>query len=176
MIAAIGRNGVIGTGNAMPWRLPSDFAHFKRTTLGKPLVMGRKTFESIGRPLPGRANIVVSRQPGYRPEGVVVIGSLDEALAHARAVAEVDHAGEVMIGGGGEIYRKPCRRRIGSISPMSTSRRRAETTFRPSTPSSGSSSRNRKSSATRRIRPPTASKCMNGEIPVHVDPSARLPI
>lgn len=105
MIAAVGSNGVIGAGNAMPWQLPSDFAHFKRTTLGKPLIMGRKTFESIGRPLPGRTNIVVSGTPGFRPEGVVALGSLEAALDHARAVARTDGAAEIIIGGGGEIYR-----------------------------------------------------------------------
>lgn len=105
LIAAVAQNGVIGAGNAIPWRLPSDFAHFKRTTMGKPLVMGRRTFESIGRPLPGRTNIVVSRRADYHPEGVVVFDSLDAALAFARAVASGDGVEEVMVGGGGEIYR-----------------------------------------------------------------------
>lgn len=106
MIAAIGRNGVIGAGNAIPWRLPSDFAFFKRTTMGKPLIMGRKTFESIGKPLPGRTNIVVTRQKGYQPEGVLVIDSLEAALDHARAIAEADGVDEVFIGGGGELYKE----------------------------------------------------------------------
>ena len=106
LIAAVAENGVIGQGNAIPWRLPSDFAHFKRETLGKPLIMGRRTFESIGRPLPGRTNIVVSRQPGYQPDGVIVIDSLDAALVHAETIALADGAGEIMIGGGAEIYRQ----------------------------------------------------------------------
>jgi dihydrofolate reductase len=106
MIAAVGRNGVIGANSEIPWRLPSDFAFFKRTTLGKPLIMGRKTFEGIGRPLPGRTNIIVTRQRGYQPEGVLVFDSLEAALGHAQAIAEIDRATEVMIGGGGEIYRK----------------------------------------------------------------------
>lgn len=106
LIAAVARNGVIGSGNEMPWHLPGDFAHFKQMTLGKPLIMGRKTFESIGRPLPGRTNIVVSRQEGYQPDGVLVFSSLAAALDHAQAIAEVDRADEVMIGGGGEIYRE----------------------------------------------------------------------
>jgi dihydrofolate reductase len=105
IIAAVAENGVIGAGNAIPWRLPSDFAFFKRTTMGKPLVMGRKTFESIGKPLPGRTNIVVTRQQGYQPEGVLVIDSLAAALEHAQAIAVADRAGEVMVAGGGEIYR-----------------------------------------------------------------------
>ena len=106
MIAAIGENSVIGADGQIPWRLPTDFAHFKRTTLGKPLVMGRKTFESIGRPLPGRTNVVVTRQPVYAPEGVVVCRSLGEALERAHAIAAAEGASEVMIGGGAEIYRK----------------------------------------------------------------------
>jgi len=106
MIAAVGSNGVIGAGNAMPWRLPSDFAHFKRTTMGKPLIMGRKTFESIGKALPGRINIVVTRQKGYQPDGVLVIDSLDAAIDHARTIAETEGVDEVFIGGGGELYRE----------------------------------------------------------------------
>lgn len=106
MIAAVGENGVIGSDGAIPWRLPTDFAHFKRTTLGKPLIMGRKTFEGIGRPLPGRTNIIVTRQAGYQPEGVLVAGSLAEALQQAQSIAAADGVDEVMIGGGGEIYRE----------------------------------------------------------------------
>lgn len=105
LIAAVAENGVIGAGNAIPWRLPSDFAYFKRMTIGKPLVMGRRTFESIGRPLPERVNIVVSRQQGYQPEGVLVIHSLAAALDHAQTIAKADGAGEVMVGGGEAIYR-----------------------------------------------------------------------
>ena len=106
MIAAVGRNGVIGAGSTIPWRLPSDFAHFKHMTLGKPLIMGRKTFESIGRPLPGRTNIVISRQAGYQPDGVVVVDSVAAALHRAQDVALAGGASEVMVGGGGEIYRE----------------------------------------------------------------------
>lgn len=106
LIAAVAENGVIGDGNAIPWRLPSDFAHFKRATLGKPLIMGRKTFESIGRPLPGRTNLVVSRQPDYRPDGVIVIDSISAALARAQDIATAEGADEVMVGGGAEIYRQ----------------------------------------------------------------------
>jgi len=104
IIAAVAANGVIGDHNGIPWRLPSDFAHFKRMTIGKPLIMGRHTFESIGRPLPGRTNIVVSRQRGYQPDGVIVISSLEAALDHAQAIAAADRANEVMIGGGAQIY------------------------------------------------------------------------
>lgn len=106
IIAAVGANGVIGAGNAIPWRLPSDFAHFKRITMGKPLIMGRKTFESIGKPLPGRTNIVITRRGDYRQDGVLVAPSLGAALALAQSKAKLDAVDEVMIGGGGEIYRE----------------------------------------------------------------------
>ncbi len=106
LIAAVANNGVIGNGNAIPWHLPGDFAHFKRMTMGKPLIMGRRTFESIGRPLPGRTNIVVSRQEGFQPDGVIVISDLMAALEHAQEIARADRANEVMVGGGAEIYRQ----------------------------------------------------------------------
>lgn len=104
LIAAVAENGVIGADGDLPWRLPSDFAFFKRTTMGKPLVMGRKTFESIGKPLPGRTNIVVTRQKGYQPDGVIVIDSLDASIEHAQTIAVADGVDEIMIGGGGQIY------------------------------------------------------------------------
>ena len=84
IIVAVAENGVIGTNNALPWRLPDDLKRFKALSLGKPVVMGRRTFDSIGRPLPGRTNIVVSRQPGLAIEGALVAQSLDAALAAAR--------------------------------------------------------------------------------------------
>lgn len=105
MIAAVAANGVIGAEGDMPWRLPTDFAFFKRMTLGKPLIMGRKTFESIGKPLPGRTNIVVTRQDPFRPDGVLVAHDLGAALERAQAIAAADGAAEVMIGGGETIYR-----------------------------------------------------------------------
>jgi len=77
MIAAMAQDRVIGKDNQMPWHLPADLAHFKRVTLGKPVLMGRKTFESIGRPLPGRRNLVISRNPDYRAEGVEVVDSVE---------------------------------------------------------------------------------------------------
>lgn len=106
LIAAVARNGVIGADGDIPWYIPSDFKHFKRTTMGKPMVMGRKQFESVGKPLLGRTNIVVTRQKGYQPEGVLVIDDLDAALDHARAIAKADGVDEVMVVGGGEIYRQ----------------------------------------------------------------------
>jgi dihydrofolate reductase len=83
-IVASARNGVIGHQDDIPWHLPDDFRHFKRTTMGHALVMGRKTFESIGRPLPGRRNIVVTRNAAYSADGVEVVHSLHEAFARAR--------------------------------------------------------------------------------------------
>ena len=105
MIAGVAENGVIGAEGGIPWRIPSDMGFFKRTTMGKPIIMGRKQYESVGRPLPGRVNIVVSRQPGYQPEGVIVINDLAAAIEHGRAIAAADRATEAMVIGGGEIYR-----------------------------------------------------------------------
>ncbi|WP_372777323.1 dihydrofolate reductase [Litorivivens sp.] len=105
MIAAMSRNRVIGRDNALPWHISADLKHFKRTTLGKPVVMGRKTFESIGRPLPGRTNIVVTRQKDYSPDGVRVATSTASALSLADEVAAADGADEVMVIGGEQLYR-----------------------------------------------------------------------
>lgn len=105
VIVAAARNGVIGCNNALPWHLPEDLRYFKRVTMGKPIVMGRRTFESIGQALPGRTNIVISRRPDYAPEGVRVVDSLDAALALAEDIALLDGAGEMMVIGGAEIYR-----------------------------------------------------------------------
>jgi dihydrofolate reductase len=100
VVAAMARNRVIGHQGRMPWHLPADLKHFKAITLGHPVVMGRKTFESIGKPLPGRLNVVISRQRLQLPDGVALAGSLEEAL---RACND---AGRVMVIGGGEIYRQ----------------------------------------------------------------------
>jgi dihydrofolate reductase len=99
-VVAMARNRVIGHDNGLPWRLPADLRHFKSVTMGKPIIMGRKTFESIGRPLPGRANIVVTRDPAYQAEGCVVAHSIEAALAAA------GDAEEVMVIGGADFYRQ----------------------------------------------------------------------
>jgi len=99
MIVAHANNRVIGKNNDMPWHLPADLAYFKKTTLGKPIIMGRKTYQSIGRALPGRKNIVISRDDNFQAEGVEVVNSVDAALALV-----VDSA-EVMVIGGGAIYQ-----------------------------------------------------------------------
>lgn len=104
VVVAVARNRVIGRDNGMPWRVPSDLKHFRRITMGRPIVMGRRTFESIGKPLDGRTNIVVTRDPDFASEGVVVAGSLEEAIAAGRAVADRDGVDAVMITGGGQIY------------------------------------------------------------------------
>ncbi|HHG91283.1 MAG TPA: dihydrofolate reductase [Devosia sp.] len=104
MIAAVSENGIIGVDGGMPWYIPSDFAHFKRITMGKPIIMGRKQFESVGKPLPGRVNIVISRRSGYQPEGVIVVNEFEDAIAQAKSIALADGVGEIMIIGGGEIY------------------------------------------------------------------------
>ena len=105
IIVAAARNGVIGSNNALPWHLPGDLRYFKRITMGKPVVMGRRTFESIGRLLPGRTNIVVTRQPDYAFEGLRVVASLEQALALAEDIALIDGVEELMVIGGAEIYR-----------------------------------------------------------------------
>ncbi|MDN3699425.1 type 3 dihydrofolate reductase [Vibrio sp. 03-59-1] len=98
MIAAMANERVIGKDNQMPWHLPADFAWFKRSTLGKPIVMGRKTYDSIGRPLPGRKNIVISRDPDLKIDGVVTVTSMEAAKEAAGDCAEL------MVIGGGSIY------------------------------------------------------------------------
>ena len=104
LIAALAENRVIGVDNSMPWHLPADFKYFKATTLGKPIIMGRKTWDSLGRPLPGRLNLVVSRQPGLQLEGAEVFASLDAALERAEAWALAEDAEELMLIGGAQLY------------------------------------------------------------------------
>lgn len=104
MIAALSRNRVIGADNQMPWHLPEDLGHFKRLTWQKPIIMGRKTFESIGRPLPSRDNIVLTRDPDFTAEGVTVCGDWASALEAAQRYAYEHEVEEVMVIGGGQIY------------------------------------------------------------------------
>jgi dihydrofolate reductase len=100
LVAAVADNGVIGVDNDIPWRLPSDMKHFRETTMGNTVVMGRLTYESIGRPLPHRTNIVVTRQQAWVAEGVLVARSVEDAVALAQG-----YDGDVMVIGGGQIYR-----------------------------------------------------------------------
>ncbi|WP_432479251.1 dihydrofolate reductase [Nocardioides sp. GXQ0305] len=99
LIAAVARNGVIGADGAIPWHLPADFAHFRATTTGHTLVMGRATYESIGRPLPGRTTIVLTHDPAWRAEGVLVAASLPAALELAAGLP-----GDVYVAGGAQVY------------------------------------------------------------------------
>jgi len=98
LVVAASRNGVIGRDGALPWHLPDDLRHFKRLTLGKPVIMGRRTWESIGKPLPGRRNIVLTRDPGFSAPGCEVAHSVNEALAL------LDGDGEAMVIGGAQVY------------------------------------------------------------------------
>jgi dihydrofolate reductase len=97
LIAAMGKNRAIGLDGKMPWHLPAELQHFKRATMGKAILMGRKTWQSIGRPLPGRQNIVISRDPGFVAGGADVVNSLEAAL-------EISQVDEIMVIGGGQLY------------------------------------------------------------------------
>ena len=102
IVVAMARNGAIGQGGRMPWHLLADLANFKQTTMGKPIIMGRKTFESIGKALPGRQNIVVSHNPDYQAECCDIADSLDQAVDIAIGL-------ELMVIGGGQLYRQALR-------------------------------------------------------------------
>ena len=110
LVAAVARNRVIGGDNRMIWKLSSDLKRLRALTWGKPLIMGRKTFDSIGKPLPGRETIVVTRDPAFAPAGVRVAHDVDAALALAGEIAGEMKADEIMVAGGGEIYRQTIER------------------------------------------------------------------
>ena len=105
MIVATADNNIIGKDNTMPWHLPADLAYFKKMTLGKPIIMGRKTYESIGRPLPGRRNIVISRDESYVAEGIDTVTSVEHALALVDGSDGSQAVEEIMVIGGGAIYK-----------------------------------------------------------------------
>ncbi len=104
LIVAAAENGVIGNDNSLPWKLTSDLKRFKAVTWGKPVIMGRKTYLSIGRPLPGRHIIVLTRDESFESEGVDIVHSLDEAISRAENVARATKVEEIMIAGGADIY------------------------------------------------------------------------
>jgi dihydrofolate reductase len=106
ILAAVSRNGIIGRDGDLPWRLSTDLKRFKAATLGKPIIVGRKTFETFGKALPGRPNIVITRDRGYSLLDARVVHSLDEAYALAEQLAEEIGANEICIIGGGDIYRQ----------------------------------------------------------------------
>jgi dihydrofolate reductase len=110
LIAAVADNGVIGDGDGMPWRLSTDLRRFRALTLGKPVVMGRRTFAAIGKPLAGRTNIVVTRQAGFASAGVTVAHDLDAALDLALDSARAAGVAEAMVIGGGEVYAQAMAR------------------------------------------------------------------
>lgn len=103
-IVAAARNGVIGKDNGLPWDLPEDMKFFREKTKGKALIMGRKTFESVGHPLPKRLNVIVTRKKDYQPEGAVVVSSLDEAINYCKDKTN-EYGEEIFIIGGGEIFK-----------------------------------------------------------------------
>ena len=105
MIAAVAENNAIGINNKMPWYLPGDLRYFKAITMGKPIIMGRKTFDSLRKPLPGRANIVITRDKNWHHEGVKVVHSLDDAIDLAESIATINGNEEIMVIGGEQIYR-----------------------------------------------------------------------
>ncbi len=106
IIVAAAKNGVIGSNNQLPWHLPQDLKYFKSVTLGKPVIMGRKTYESIGRPLPGRTNIIVTRSKDWLVDNVIVTNSFEQALLEAKkSLADSAASDEIMVIGGAEVYR-----------------------------------------------------------------------
>lgn len=105
MIVAMGENHVIGRDGGLPWHIPGDLKFFKQTTMGKPIIMGRKTWESIGRPLPGRPHVVITRDRNYNATGVHAVHNLDHAISVAKGMAVALEGEEIMIVGGAEIYR-----------------------------------------------------------------------
>ena len=104
IIVAMAENRVIGRNNQLPWYLPNDLKYFKTVTMGKPIVMGRKTFQSIGKPLPGRANIVVTSNRDFYAEGVTIAYNIEQALDQAKNQAIIDQVSEVMVIGGAQLY------------------------------------------------------------------------
>jgi dihydrofolate reductase len=104
LVVGVAENGVMGAEGGLPWRVRADLRRFRTVTMGKPLVMGRKTFESIGKPLDGRDNIVVTRRPDFSAEGILVAGDIDAALAIAERRAKARGADEICVIGGGEIF------------------------------------------------------------------------
>ena len=106
IIVAIAENGVIGRNNGLPWTLPGDLIHFKEITMGKPIIMGRKTYDSIGQPLPGRQNIVITRNKNFSPTGVTIVHDVNSAIDKGRLVALENGGGEIIVIGGANIYTK----------------------------------------------------------------------
>lgn len=105
LVVAVAENGVIGKDGGLPWHISSDLKYFRAVTMGKPVVMGRKTYDSIGKPLDGRDNIVITRNPNFHAKGVIVVRTVEDALNLARTAAQARNAEEISIIGGGEIFQ-----------------------------------------------------------------------
>ena len=153
LVAAVARNGMIGANGGLPWRLSSDLKRFKALTWGKPLVIGRKTFESIGRALPGRETIVVTRDPAFAPSGVFVAHNLDAGTDLAAERARAMGADEIIIGGGVRSMRRRSPARAAFSSQRSRSTLKARRASRPSIRRSGARSAARRANAARATTP-----------------------
>jgi dihydrofolate reductase len=105
IIVAMAENRVIGINNKLPWYLPNDLKYFKQITMGKPILMGRKTYESIGKPLPGRSNIIITRNPDWSADGVKIVHSLEQAFKLAESIVAIDGQNELLVIGGDQIYQ-----------------------------------------------------------------------
>ena len=105
IIVAMAENGVIGRNNKLPWYLPEDLQYFKKVTMGKPIIMGRKTFDSLKKPLPGRTNIVITRDQNYQHSGIRVVHTIEAAIELAKNIALIDGVEEIMVIGGAQIYQ-----------------------------------------------------------------------
>lgn len=116
IVVAVSKNSVIGRDNGMPWRLSTDLQRFKKLTLGKPVVMGRKTWESLGRPLPGRTNIVITRDATYQAEGAVVVPTIDAALQAGEQAANDAGVDEICIIGGAQIYAQALKQEVDKVT------------------------------------------------------------
>jgi len=106
LMVAMAQNRIIGRNNKLPWYLPEDLKYFRQVTMGKPIIMGRKTFESIGKPLPGRTNIVVTRNPNWKQAGVIATDTLQMAFSRGESAAELNGGNEVVVIGGGQLYQE----------------------------------------------------------------------
>lgn len=131
LVAAVADNGVIGRDNQLIWRLKSDLRRFRALTMGKPLIMGRKTYDSIGRPLPGRETIVLTRDPAFSAPGVHVAHDLDAALALAEHIGEQMAAPEIVVAGGGDVYAQALPRADGLRLTRVHVRPEGDATFPP---------------------------------------------
>jgi dihydrofolate reductase len=134
LVAAVGENGVIGRGGGLPWRLKSDLKHFRQITMGKPVIMGRRTYASIGKPLSGRTNIVVSRNPDFAVPGVVVAPTVAHALAVARGDALRRGVDAVAVVGGAELYNQTIGRADRLVVTRVHLRPEGDTLFPPIDP------------------------------------------